>query len=172
MNRQEKQLVIESVKNDFAASQATFIIGVQGITVESMQGLKKNIRAKGGKVKVAKNTFLKIALNNLSGMSELQPYFKNQIAIVFAGSESPAVAKILTDSAKEIENLKIIAGSLTNRLIDKSQIEALASLPSREVLLAQVLGTLKAPVSGLANVLNQLTLRLLFALKEVANKKQ
>jgi large subunit ribosomal protein L10 len=171
MNRKEKQLVIDEVRNDFEQSQASFLIGVEGMTVHDLQGLRKGLYEKGARLKVAKNTLLKIATQDLQGLNELAPHFKDQIAIVFAKEETPEVAKIIFNISKANERLKIVAGALDKKVINKSEIEFLAALPSREVLLAQVCGTLKAPISGLVSVLNQLILRPLWVLKQISEKK-
>lgn len=172
MNRNEKQLIIDEVKNDFATAQASFLIGVKGLTVEAVQGLRKGLFAHGGKLKVTKNTLLKLATQDIAGLEELAPYFKEQIAIVFADKDTPVIAKMLNDATKQNELLKIVIGSLNNKVINKSQIVALANLPSREILLAQVCGTLNAPITGFASVLNQLILRLLWLLKKIEEQKQ
>jgi large subunit ribosomal protein L10 len=171
MNRSEKELIINGLKEDFQKSQASFLIGVQGLTVEALHGLRKNLIPQGGQLRVAKNTLLKRATQDVQGLTELDPYFKDQIAIVFASKEAPAVAKILADASKSNELVKLIAGTLDNRVISKDQVQYLAALPAREVLLAQVCGTLQAPIAGLASVLNQLILRLLWVLKKIEEQK-
>ena len=172
MNRQDKQLAIKSIKDDFKNSQASFLIGVQGLTVEAVHGLRKGLHSKGAQLKVSKNTLLKLAISEMEGLTSLAPHFKDQIAIVFARDESPAIAQLIYSAAKANEKLTIVAGSLNDKVIDKSQIEFLATLPSREVLLGQVCGTLKAPISGYVSILNQLILRLLWVLKKASEKQQ
>lgn len=172
MNRQEKQLVIDTIKNDFKSSQASFIVNMQGMTVEAVQQLRRQLHAKHGSIKVAKNTLLKRATSDMEGLNELAPYFKEQIAVIFAKEEAPAVAKILSETAKKQAHLKLRAGALDARVISAEQIEFLAALPSREVLLAQLCGTLNAPAQQLASLLNQLVVRLLYVLQEIEKKKQ
>jgi len=172
MNRQDKQLVIESIKSDFKQSQASFLIGMQGLTVEAIQNFRKGLYGQGGQLKVAKNTLLKIAINDIEGLSELIPYFKNQIAIIFASKEMPAIAKLIAETAKQNDKFIIIAGSLNDKVIDRSQIEFLASLPNKEVMLARVCGTLKAPISGFVSIMNQLILRLLWVLNKAVHEQQ
>lgn len=172
MNRQEKQDLIQSLKNNFKSSQASFVINVKGLTVEQVQGLRKNLRSEKGILKVAKNTLLIKATEDVVGLNALQPYFKDQVGVVFATQDSPAVAKILFNSSKEIDLLTLVAGTLDQKLINKNQIQFLASLPSRELLLAQVAGTLKMPITGLAIVLQQLIQRLLWVLKKIEEQKQ
>lgn len=172
MNRNEKQHVIESIKSDFEKNAASFLVGVQGLTVADVQKLRKNLFHKGGQLKVAKNTLLKRATHDMAGLSELAPYFKDQIAIVFAGDQTTDIAKLIAQTAKENERLKIIVGALNKKVISKAQVESLASLPSKEVLLSQLCGTLQAPIASLASVLNQFITRLVWVLKKVEEKKQ
>ena len=124
MNRNEKELVVESLRGDFRKSQATFLVGVQGLTVSQLQQLRRNLREHKGKMRVAKNTLAKIVAHDIPGMQELAPYLKRQIAIVFAMGESPAVAKVLWSVAQENEKVALVAGSFESRIIDKEMIKS------------------------------------------------
>lgn len=157
MNRQEKQAVVVELQNDFNQSHTAFLIGVHGLSVAQIQSIRKGVRQQGGKMLLAKNNLMEIASRDIVGAKDLAPYFKDQVAVVFAYSEPAAVAKVLADSAKEQELLKFVAGYVDYRLVDSSTIQKLAKLPSREVLLAQVLGTLNAPIAAFARVLNQIS---------------
>lgn len=172
MNRQQKESLIETLKDDFSGAQASFLIGFQGLSVAQMQTLRREIRAKGGKLKVAKNRLVRRAINELDGVCDLSGHLKNQLGVVFASDAFTDVAKVLADFSKDHPALNLVIGCLESELIDKEKISQLASLPSRDVLLAQVCGTLKAPVSGLANVLNMLMLKLLWTLRQIGEKKQ
>lgn len=171
MNRQEKQDLIQSLKKNFESSQASFVINVKGLTVEEVQSLRKSLRQEKSVLKIAKNTLLKRATSSEVGLDVLHPYFKEQVGVVFAKQDSPAVAKILFQGAQEIDRLALVGGILDQKLISKEQIQFLATLPAREVMLAQVAGTLKMPVTGLAMVLQQLIQRLLWVLKKIEEKK-
>lgn len=155
MNRAEKQNVIESLQNDFSKSNAAFLVGVKGLSVTQIQALRKDLRPQGGKLKITKARLMKIAANNVKE-DILDPFFKDQIGVVFAGSEPSAIAKILYNFAKQNEALKIVAGSVEKQLFDKQLITRIAQLPSKEVLLAQLCGTLKAPIAKLAIVIDAL----------------
>lgn len=171
MNKNEKQVIVNSLKENFEKSKAAFLIGIHGLNVESIYSLRKNLFDKGGNLKIAKNTLLKIAANDIEGLSSLEPYFKDQIAVVFVNQEAPVVAKVLSDASRANEKIKLIVGALDNKVIDASQLEFLAALPSKDILLAQVLGTLQAPISSLAIALNQLILKLLWVLKQASEKQ-
>ncbi len=172
MNRETKQGVIDSLKGDFQSSKSTFLVGVQGLTVAQLQALRVGVRHQGGRIQVAKNTFAFIASESDEGAKVLQPYLKGQVALVFASGDSSAVAKVLCDSAKENGKITIVAGCLETRLIDKAMVEFLGSLPPREVIVAQVCGTIKAPMVRHVSVLQQLIVRMLYVLKQASEKKQ
>lgn len=172
MNREQKNEVIQELVQGFNSNQASFIVGYQGMTVAQLTGLRVQLRATGGSFHVAKARLIVRAVEGMDGIQNLQPYLKNQIGVVFASDQAPAVAKVLQNYAKEHEALQLVAGCLENTILDAEAIIRIASLPSREVLLAQVCGTLQAPMSGLANVLNVLILRLLWTLKKIEETKQ
>jgi large subunit ribosomal protein L10 len=148
-------------------------VGVAGLNVESFENIRRKIHSKNGKLKVAKNTLLKIAIDDLPNMNHLESYFKGQIAVVFTPvDKSPEIAKILSDFAKENEKLKLIAGCVDNRLINANQIELFAKLPTRDQLLAQLAGLLKSLISRQAIALNQIMTKLVWALDKVSEKKK
>lgn len=171
MNRQEKESVIRSVKDEFKNAKSSFVVGMQGMTVGAVQGLRKSLRLKGGTLKVAKNTLLKIAVKG-SSLEKLSPYFKDQIAVIFVDKDISGIAKILESTAKENEKLKVIAGSIDESILDQSKIKFLASLPAEETVKAQFCGTLKGPMTKFANVLYQVRSRLAVVLNKVAEKRQ
>lgn len=172
MNRQEKEQAIQLVKHDFETSQATFIVAMQGMTVENIQKLRKELKQQEGSIKVTKNTLLKIATKDMPGLEGLAPFFREQVALVFAHKEPVAVAKLIFTTAQANEKLKLVGGALKSKVIDKRQIEFLATLPAREVVLAQALGTMKAPITAYVSVLNQLILKFLWVLNALEKQKQ
>jgi len=172
MNREEKAEVIASLKNDFTNSQGAFLVNYQGLSVEQVQNLRSNLRTEGAQFKVAKARLMKLAAEGVPEAEPMVPYFKEQVGLIFADEGVPSVAKILKKFAKKNKALEIVAGSLEQKLLDKEAVERIASLPPREVLLAQVCGTLQAPIKGLVAGLNQIPMKLLWALKELEQKKQ
>jgi len=172
MNRQEKQVIIDAVKGDFQQSQAVFLVGMQGLTVESVQVLRKKLHSSGGKLRVAKNTLLKIATSGSQSGAVLAPYFKQQVAVIFAHDEVPGVAKLLYETSKENEKLILVAGTLQERFLAASDIKILATLPPKEVVAAQLCGALNAPMANTVGLMQQLVVRLLVVLKQIAEKQQ
>lgn len=171
MNRQEKEQAIQSLRDDFKNSQASFVVECQGMKVAQVLALRRQLRTQGGTLKVAKTSLMRRVATENTQIQGLSPYLKNQIALVFAQQESPAVAKVLCDFAKEHKQLSVVAGYVDSVVITSDAVSILASLPSKEILFAQLCGTLQAPTVNLVNILNMLILRLLLVLKEIEKTK-
>ncbi len=154
MKTEQKNHVVESLRNDFSASEACFLVGVQGLSDAQLKKLRKNLTNKA-KIHVAKNTLSKIAIRDMEGVKELSPFFKNQIAVVFVKQEVPTVAKELHTLSKENEKFTLLAGYFDNQVIDQNTIKHIATIPSKEVLIARLCGLLKFPAARLAYVLNE-----------------
>lgn len=172
MNRQEKQAVINEMRTGFSDSQASFLVGVQGLTVNKVQKFRRRIRQEGGQVNVVKNTLLRVAVDGLSGVQNLAPHFEQQIAVVFAFKEPTAVARAIYDTAKEDEQFKIVAGYLEGSVMNADKVEYLATLPSKEQLVAKVCGGLKAPIANHVIVLKQLLSQFVWVVKQASEKPQ
>ena len=172
MNREQKAAVVASLKDSFAQSNASFIVKYPGMTVEQLQKLRNDLRSQGATLKVTKARLMKVAAQDNPDGEVMLPYYKDQIGLVFANQEAPSVAKVLKDFAKENEALTVIAGSLDQALLTESDVLKIASLPSKEILLAQVCGTLNAPITGLARALTMMQLKLLWTLTQNKQKKQ
>ena len=171
MNRQEKEQAVQALKDDFKNSQASFVVEYQGMTVAQVLALRRQLRTQGGTFKVAKTSLMRRVASENAHIEGLSSYLKNQVGLVFAQQESPGVAKVLCDFAKDHKQLSVIAGYVDSVVINSDAVSILASLPSKDILFAQLCGTLKAPTTKLVHVLNMLILRLLFVLKEIEKTK-
>lgn len=171
MNRQQKEVVVSDIKKLFSEAQATFLIQYKGLDVAHLQSLRKNLRENQSVLKVTKANLMRIAISDIGGTDGFKDQFKDQVGLVFVNGDVPAAAKKLTAFSKENESLQIISGFFEAKTLDKRSIEIIASLPPREILIAQLLATMQAPISGLANVLQQLIARPLNVLKQIAEKK-
>ena len=171
MNRQEKETLVASLKQDFTDSQASFVVLCRGLSVPNVQGLRKDLRGKGSTLRVAKARLMKLAADGIDEVDGLAPYFKDQIGLVFASDETPAIAKVLCDFAKKNKSFSVVACSFESQVLDSDAVVRMASLPSREVLLAQVVGLLNMPITKLALDLKMIIKKLLVAIKEIENKK-
>ena len=172
MNRQEKEAVIASLKTDLTQSSASFVVGVSRLTVAELEGLRKNLRQQQGKLQVAKVRLMKRAVQESQCAQGLELFLKEQIALVFATQEAPSIAKMLCGFAKENERFSVLAGYMDASILDQDAVKVIASLPPKEVLLAQLAGTLNAPITNFVGILHQLIARLVYVLKAIEEKKQ
>lgn len=174
MNRQQKETVVAQLRDKVAHASATFVVGYRGLTVSQIHILRTDLRKVGGEFKVAKARLMKKAVNAFdnNAFDGYVDHFHDQIGIVFASTEVPAVAKALYDFSKNHAALTIVAGSLDANILNKDAVVRIASLPSREQLLAQLCRTLQAPATQLAGLLNTLVSRPVWLLKKIEESKQ
>ena len=144
---------VESIRADFQNSEVIILTEYQGLTVEEINELRDQCREAEIQYKVYKNTLINVVAQEL-GVEGLEPYLQGTTAIAMS-NDPAASARILRDFSREHENLKIKAGILGKRTIDATAAEGLIDMPSREQLLTYAVGGLKAPISGLVNVLHQ-----------------
>lgn len=156
MNREQKVDLVASLKESFAQSSASFLVNFRGLTVDQVQALRKDIRSQGGRLKIAKARLIKMAAQGISDAELMQPYFKDQIGVVFAQNQDHAIAKALYNFAKQHEAFSVIAGSVESNLLDLSAFNKFALLLPRDVQLAQLCGVLQAPGVKLLFVLKAL----------------
>lgn len=155
MNRQEKAELIQEITNGLSASQAALLVGYKGLTVSTLQGLRKDLRAKGGSLKIAKARLMKRAVENVQPAQSLIPHLHDQIGMVLVSKDLSDVLKALHTFSKENASFSFVAGCADSKFLDKDMLTRMATLPSREVLLAQLCGVLKAPIAKFAFVLSQ-----------------
>jgi large subunit ribosomal protein L10 len=125
-----------------------------GLTVSQFSELRNRLVAAGSRVTVVKNTFLKKALAEV-GLPDLSAVLKGQTAVVVGDKDAASAAKVLKTFASETKKTEIRGGIVDRLSVTKAQVEAIADLPSREVLLATLLGVLQAPASKLVRTLNE-----------------
>ena len=169
VKRQEIDTLIEKVKG----SQAVYIVEYRGLTVAKSTTVRRAISAAGGEMRVTKNTLMRIALKE-TGKPAAENIDTGPNAYVFAYSDAATTAKALRDFAKEKGNeaLVIKGGILGGKLFSKEQVIALADLPPREVLLAQLLGVMAGPMRGLVTVLSGPARGLVTALTQIKEQKE
>ncbi|MEY3016299.1 MAG: 50S ribosomal protein L10 [Burkholderiaceae bacterium] len=153
LNREAKAVIIDDVSAQVAKAQAIVVAEYRGLDVASITELRRKARDAGVYLRVLKNTLVRRALNET-------PFEKltDQLVgpLIYGISEDPvAAAKVMNDFAKANEALVIKGGAMPNALITIDGIKALASLPSRDELLAKLLGTMQAPVAKFVQTLNE-----------------
>lgn len=150
--RPEKVAAVAELKTKFSKAKSVVLADYRGLNVAQATKLRRKLRENGVEFKVVKNTLAAIAAQE-AGIEGLDPLLVGPIAIAFS-SDAVAPAKHLNDFAKENKQLDIKGGVLEGVVIDLAKVKALADLPSREVLLAQVVGGMQAPLYGLGFVLS------------------
>ncbi len=170
MNRQQKETTVANFTELFDKAQASFLVKYKGINVSELQSLRGGLRENDGTLKVTKARLMKIAMKDVAGSEGFTEHLSDQVGLVFAFGEVPVIAKKLSEFAKENESFAIITGLFEDKVLDKDQIKFLATLPSRDVLFAKLMGTMQAPVTRLASTLHLSIARLLHVLQEAAAK--
>lgn len=169
--RPEKAAKVAEIKELLANSKCTILVDFCGLTVAQDTALRRKMREAGVHYNVVKNTLLRIAAQE-AGIEGLEPVLEHNTAIAVAPEDPVAVAKIVCDFAKENKELKIKIGVLDGKAISVEEIKALAALPPKEVLIAKMLGSMNAPISGLVNVLQGTIRNVVYALEAVRKQKE
>lgn len=149
----QNQETLVKIKEDLGDINAMWVVDYRGLTVKQIQQLRLNIREADASMKVYKNTLMHIALNDLE-LPSMDEILEGPSAFVFAGEDPVASAKALKDFAKTNKNLVIKGGMMDGAFVSAAQVEAIASLPSREELIAKLLGTITNPMVQIVRVLN------------------
>ena len=168
--RELKTQVVQEIKEKIEKSKSFVIVDYRGITVAQDTELRAMMRKSGVEYKVLKNRLVKIALNEL-GYTQYDEALNGPTAIAFGMEDVVAPAKILVDNAQQFPKLEIKCGMVEKSFIDQNGVKALAALPSKEILVAKLLGTMQAPIAGFARVLKGTLSGLAIALKAIADKQ-
>jgi large subunit ribosomal protein L10 len=151
--RKLKETKISEIKEKLEKAQSVIMVKYQGLTVGEDTDLRKNLREAGVEYKVYKNTLVTRAANEL-GLEGLVEYLEGPIAIALGYDDPTAPARILNDFAKKHKALELKAGLVQGQIYDEAKIKELAAVPSREILLAKLLGSFQAPISNFAYLIS------------------
>lgn len=171
LTKEEKKVLVGEFHDRFERAEAAFIADYSGIDVEGISRLRQMLRDASSELKVVKNTLAKIAVKGTQAES-LSERFVGSTAIAFSYKDAAHTAKTLTQFAKEQPNLDIKVGVLGDKVLEPAEIKNLASLPSRDELLAYLMGLLTNVPAGLVGVLGGVPRKLLYALVALGEKKQ
>ena len=169
ISRKKKEELVAQHVNNLSRSHAVFFTDYRGMTVAQLEKLRARIREAGGGYAVVKNTLTTRALQE-AGFPVPSEMLSGPVAVSYAFGEVPPLAKALNDVAKETDVLQIKGGILEGRLLSPAQVKAVADLPPREVVLAQLLGLIQQPGSRLAAVVNAAGNKLAATIKAYADK--
>lgn len=175
MNKADKATAVASLKESFSNSKAAFFADYKGLTVEQVNDLRKKLRAQNVQVQVVKNNLARLAVKEakLGQESEaLLDTVAGPTMIAFAYGDPAAAAKVINKFAEDNEAFNLKDSLLSAQRLSTKQVEELSKLPSREVLLAKMLGSLNAPVQNFVGVLAAVPRSLVQVLAAVEQKKK
>lgn len=170
LNLQEKQAVVAEVAKQVAGAQAIVMAENRGMAVADMTKLRAKARESGVYFRVVKNTLVRRAVAD-TPFASLSDKMVGPLAYGI-GSDPVAVAKVLNDFAKGNEKFVITGGAMPGQMMSVKDIAALASLPSRDELIAKLLGTMQAPIVKLVRTMNEVPSKFVRALAAVRDSKQ
>lgn len=169
-NFEAKKVRVAEIVEKVAKAQSIVIIDYKGLTVANDTELRNRFRKAGVEYRVLKNTlFLRAAKEN--GIEGLEDYLNGTSSFAFGYDDPVAPAKVISDFIKEKNKTQIKGGVITGKVVNEAGVKALSELPPREVLIAKVLGTMNAPITGFVTVLSGTLRSLLYTLNAVKDQK-
>lgn len=169
-NIEAKQQVVKSIEEKLKDAQLVVFSDFRGLNVVEMTELRGKLNVPGVEFKVLKNTMTRFALKN-TGYDTVAEKLEGPNAVLFSGEDVVGPAKIMFDFMRQHPNLEVKFGLLEGQMLSAENIKALADLPPREVLIAKVLGTMQAPITGFVRVLNANLTGLVRALDQIREQK-
>jgi len=170
LSKQEKAVKIEEVSAMVAQAKAIVVAEYRGLDVESVTRLRRQARGQGVQLRVLKNTLARRAVNG-TAFAVLSDHLIGPL-VYGMGPDPVAVAKVLSSFAKDNEKLVVKAGAMANFVMDGKAVKALATMPSREELLARLMATMQAPAAQFVRTLNEVPARLVRTLAAVRDARQ
>jgi large subunit ribosomal protein L10 len=170
LKKSSKELVVSELAEKLASAKASFLADYRGLTVDQVNQLRSKLREVGVDYRVVKNTLLKLAAKD-TGAACLEEHLAGPTAIAIVMDDPVAPAKVLSEYAKQNSKFELKAGALEGKLLSLDDIKALSDLPSREVLLAKMLGSMNAPITNFVGVLAAVPRSLVQVLAAIQDKK-
>lgn len=170
LKRSQKEELVKDLTEKIVSSKVAIFSDFTGTTVSGMEQLRSDLRKKGATYKVTKKKLIDLAFKN-AGIEANSLDLPGQIGLAIGQEDEVSAAKILSQFSKKNKNFKILRGVLEKKVISDKEVMALAALPSREELLAKLVGSINAPVSGFVNVLAGNIRGLMTVLKGIADNK-
>lgn len=171
MNKEQKVKEVAALSERFEKAKALVFAGYRGLRVGEMTELRTKLRNGKSSLKVVKNRLMKRVLKD-RGLTILDRHFREPTALATSDADPINPVKVLVEFAKTHNKLILKGGFLDGKELSVSDIEVLAKLPGREVLLAKALGSMQAPATNLALVLSAMPRKLVYAINAIREKKQ
>ncbi len=171
MNKTEKAEAISEIKDLISNSTGIFLVDYHGINVEDISDIRRKFRKEGINYKVFKNTLLKRALNEIGGYDKFEENLVGMIGTIFAGENYIAPAKIIKQFNKTSEKFVFRGCYIESQYYESDKLELLASMPSKEEVIAGILSSINAPASGIVGTLHTVIRELVSVIDEVGKTK-
>ena len=171
MKREDKKKIAAAIHDSFEKSKVVILTDYKGLDVSAMNDLRRKLRAADVEYKVVKNTLIARAADGTDA-ELIKEHFKGSSALALSYEDPVAPAKVLVDFAKNNKVFEIKIGVMDGKVIDANEIRALSTLPSREVLLGQVLSAMNGVPTSLVRALNNVTVNLLNVLQAIGDQKE
>lgn len=162
--------MLAKIKADLDGVSAVWVVDYRGLSVKEMESLRGVIREADSTIKVYKNTLMRLALSQ-SDLPTLDDMLEGPSAFVFAGADVAAAAKAVKEFAKANKNLEIKGGLMEGKAVSAAEVEAIAALPPREVLIAQIAGAISGVARSLAVAVNGVPSGIARAIQATADQK-
>ena len=170
MNRDQKAAVVDEIAGQIEAAQAVFAVDYRGISVSQIAELRAKLRESDTRFRIVKNSLSERAADK-AGAEALRPLLEGPTALALVGGDAAMAAKALNDTARALNNIiEFKGGLLDGNVLTADDVRAIARLPSRDVLNAQLVGTIAAPLSGLVRTLNALIAGVAIQLQAIADQ--
>ena len=150
-----KQPIVQAIADDIKDAQSVVLVDYRGLTVAQDTELRKQLREAGVTYKVYKNTMIRFAAKG-TAFEALEPNLEGPTALAVSKTDATAPARILANFAKTADKLELKGGVVEGTYYDAKAINVIASIPSREVLLGRLLGSMQSPIANFARVINQI----------------
>lgn len=170
ITKQQKKEFVKEIADKFKRQKIAVFTSFHGVSVAKLHQLRRQLRKGGAEYKVARKTLIDRAADEAE-MPIKTKELKGQIGIMFGYTDEAGITKVLIKFRKENETFKILGGVLGGKTLSEKDIAAFSRLPSREVLLAQVVGALQGPMRGLVIVLNGNLRKLVVVLNKIKDSK-
>src|SRR3984885_6796193 len=169
MNRDQKAAVVDEIAEQIKSAQAVFAVDYRGISVEQAADLRGRLRETGTSFRIVKNSLTERAADQ-AGAEALKALLQGPTALAFVTGDAAVAAKALNDAARTLHTLEFKGGMLDSAALSAADVGTTARLPAREVLHAQLVGTIAAPLTGLVRTLNALIAGLAIQLQQIAEQ--
>lgn len=170
MPTEAKRATVAALKEDLSAAKATIVADYRGLTVADINAVRRILRGEGIKYRVVKNRLAKIAAAE-AGYTELAALLEGPSALAMGSGDEVALAKSFLDAIRPYRTVAVRGAILGGRRVDAESVTRLATLPSREVLLGQLAGSMAAPLASMASLFAAPLRNLGYALAQVAERK-